>query len=101
MRGCGLDPCGSGKGNVEDFFEHGDESSGSINLWKSKILGKWPLPSLKIWQGNTKAGLREIRRDDARRIKLFQDRVQWRGSVLVEPNLRVVLPEIVLSRVSR
>jgi hypothetical protein len=86
---------------VAGFCEHGIESSGSIYLWRRKILGKWPLSSLKIWKGNSKAGLSEIGRDDVRWIKLFHDRVQWQVSVLMESNLRVLLPEIVLSRVSR
>jgi hypothetical protein len=52
--------------------------------------GKRPLGRpRRRWEDNIKIDLREIRIDEANRIQLAQDRVEWRACVNTVMNLRV------------
>jgi hypothetical protein len=63
--------------------------------WRGEVFAGFWLGSPKIrdhkrrWEDNIKMDLREIGIDGANRIRLAQDRVQWRAFVNTVLNLRV------------
>jgi hypothetical protein len=66
------------------------EGRGVYKILVGRPDGKRPLrrPSLK-WKNNIKMDVREIGIDGANRIRLAQDRVQWRTFVSLVMNLQI------------
>jgi hypothetical protein len=66
-----------------------EEGRGVYRILVGSSEGKRPLRGLRCrWEDNIKMDLREIGIDGTNRIRLAQDRVQWRAFVNTVMNLR-------------